>query len=122
MKKTPTLTQVASATVTPAMLQQVLQEVKESIVLLVAEVVSRSICKFVYDILEKKVSKIGLPLKVATISARSVNAANKLKFGTATTPIEKTAIKDIVVEKCFPKIPTPEPLSQNNKGSSAKSQ
>ena len=102
-KKTLTIAQVASATVTPTMLQQILQEVKENIVLLITEVVSRSICELVYEIHDKSVSKLGLPLKVASITSVAANAANKLKFGPASTPVEKTSVKDKVMDSCFPK-------------------
>ena len=61
-KKTPTFAQVASATVTPQYLMEVIQELKMSMVMLVTEVVSRSICELTYDIQDKKVSKLGLPL------------------------------------------------------------
>ena len=104
-KKTPTVAQVASATITPAVLQQVIQEVKESIVMLVSEVVSRSICELVYDIHDKKVSKLALPLKVATIATHATHAANKLNFGPATLPVAKDAVKDKLMDTCFPKRP-----------------
>ena len=73
--------------------------------MLVTEVVARSICELVYDLLDKNVSKLGLPLKVGTIASHAVNAANKLKFGPATAPLEKNSVKDKIVEKCFPKTP-----------------
>ena len=101
-KKTPTIAQVASATVTPALLQQILTEVKESIVTLVTEVVSRSIIELVYDLHDKKVSKLGLPFKVASIASSAATAANKLKFGPATQPIEKVTLKQKVMKSCFP--------------------
>ena len=102
-KKTPTFAHLASASVTPQVLQQVIQEVKESIVMLVTEVVARSICELVYDIQDRNVSKLGLPLKVGTISTNATNAANKLKFGPATTPVDKNEVKERVMAKCFPK-------------------
>ena len=101
-QKTPTFAQIASATVTPDLLQQILQEVKESIVMLITEVVARSICELVYDIQEKNVSKLALPMRVGTITSNAVNAANKLKFGSASAPLDKTTIKDRIVKKCFP--------------------
>ena len=104
-KKTPTVAQVASATVTPALLQTIMEEIKESIVMLVAEVVSRSICELVYEIHDKNVSKLGLPLKVATIASTAANAANKLKFGPASKPVEKGVVKERVMDSCFPKKP-----------------
>ena len=119
MKKKPTLAQVASATVTPAMLGQALQEMKESIVRLVVEVVSRSICELVYDMLEKNVSKATLPLKVGSVATTTVNLANKLKFGPATAQIQLSTIKDDVIEKCFPK--TTPTQAQAEKGGPSKS-
>ena len=122
MKKTPTMAQVASATVTPAHLQQVIQEIKESIVLLITEVVSRSMCELVYEIQERNVSKLGLPLKVATIATCATNAANKLKFGPATLPIDAQSVKEKVVEKCFqPKTTTPEAPQSTQKAAGSKS-
>ena len=117
MKKPPTMAQVASRTVTPEVLKQALMEIKESIIILVAEVVSRSICELVIDLMGKNLSKTALPLKVASIATNTAAAANKLKFGPATDPIPCLSIKDQVVEKCFPK--TPE--TQQNTGGSATS-
>ena len=104
-KKTPTFAQVASATVTPQYLMEVIQELKMSMVMLVTEVVSRSICELTYDIQDKKVSKLGLPLRVASIATNAANAANKLSFGPATAPIDKMVVKESVHAKCFPKKP-----------------
>ena len=119
-KKTPTFAQIASATVTPELLQQILQEVKESVVLLVTEVISRAICELVYDIQGRSVSKVTLPLKVATITSNAVNVANKLKFGPASTPLDKTAVKEKIVKKCFPDQPAEnQPTSQKETTSTA---
>ena len=117
MKKTPTMAQVASATVTPTMLQQVMQQMKESLVQLVIEVVARSICELVYDIHEKTISKLALPLKVGSIAARATHAANKLNFGPASTPIDGTAMKDKVMEKCFPKNSHPDAPTSSQRDS-----
>ena len=120
MKRTPTLAQVASATVTPEVFQKALQEVKESMIILVAEIVSRSICELVIDLLGKNLSKTALPLKVATIATNTAATANKLKFGPAIDPIPSIAIKDKVVEKCFPKSAAPDSQT-SNAGSSSNS-
>ena len=121
-KKTPTLAQVASATVTPTLLQQILQELKESIVMLITEVVSRSIIELVYDIQDKNLSKLALPFKVASIASTAATAANKLKFGPASTPVDKAAVKDKVMETCFPKKTPAAPLAAPNADAPSNSQ
>ena len=114
--KSSSFSQVASASVTPAVLKEAIQEIKESVVALVAEVVSRAISELVFDLIEKNISKTALPLKVATITKSAANAANKLPFGPANEPIDGLLMKDKVVQKCFPsKAPTPE--SQNGASS-----
>ena len=115
VKRAP-YSQVASASVTPEVLQNALQEVKESIVTLVAEIVSRSICELVIDLMGKNLSKAALPLKVASIATNTAASANKLKFGSANEPIQAAVIKDRVVEKCFPKTPASESQSASNSG------
>ena len=117
-KKTPTFAQMASAAVTPQLLQQVIQEVKESVVMLVTEVVARSICELVYEIQDRNVSKLALPMKVGTISTNATNAANKLKFGPATTPVDKNEVKERVMAKCFPKPTSAEQASCTQSGGS----
>ena len=116
-RKSSTFSQVASATVTPAFLKQTIQEIKESVVALVAEVVSRAISELVIDLLEKNLSKSTLPLKVASITKSAANAVNKLSFGPADEPIDGMAMKDKVVQKCFPS-KTPPSESQNGASSS----
>ena len=113
LKKTPTFAQISSATVTPEVIKEVMQELKESIVMLVTEVVARSICELVYEITDRKISKVGLPLKVGAISNYATAAANKLKFGTATKPIDGKLIKERIVKKCFPESAT-EPAHANS--------
>ena len=75
--------------------------------MLVTEVVACSICELIHDIQDKSISKMGLPLKVASIASTATSAANKLKFGPASLPIEKAAVKDRVMESCFPKSAQP---------------
>ena len=117
MKKTPTMAQVASATVTPAMLQQAVEEIKLSMVLLVSEVVSRCLCELTLNMTEETVSKTSLPLKVGKIATNTVSAANKLKFGPATSPIDLQMVKDAIVAKCFP--PSKGPMSEAPPSSSS---
>ena len=93
---------MASATVTPALLQETVQEIKESIVSIIAEVVSRCICELVLEISNRTLSKATLPLKVATISTSAVNAANKTKFGPNDKPIDAKCVKENIIRKCFP--------------------
>ena len=117
-KKTPTFAQVASASVTPEYLQQVLQEVKESVVMLLTEAYARCVCELTYDIQERNVSKLGLPLKVGKIAANVSNAANKLPFGPASAPIDHNDVKERVMTKCFPK-PAPVDLPNTQPGGSS---
>ena len=117
LKTKPTMAQVASATVTPSTLQDVLQEIKQEIVMVIAEVISRSICELVFEIMGKSLSKATLPLKVASISTMTVNAANKLKFGGASKPIEASLVKENIIKKCFPER-SPEATAQDPKSSS----
>ena len=121
MKQKPTLAQVASATVTPQMLEQVVQELKQSIVLLVTEVVARCLCEITYDIHDRNVSKLTLPLKVGVIATNATNAANKLSFGPAVAPVDKTMVKDTVMAKCFPNPAATEPSSSTQRGSDKQS-
>ena len=111
LKKKPTMAQVASATITPSTLQDVLQEIKQEIVMVIAEVISRSICELVFEITGKSLSKATLPLKVASISSMTVNAANKLKFGGASKPIEASLVKESIIKKCFPDAASQDPKS-----------
>ena len=84
MNKTPTMAQVASATVTPAMLKAVIQDVKESMLMLITEIMSRGVCEMVYDIEDNKITKATLKQRVSSIATRATTAANKLKFGVET--------------------------------------
>ena len=106
LQKKPTLAQVASATVTPALLQETLQEIKLSVVSIIAEVVSRCVCELVLEISNRTLSKATLPLKVATISTSAVNAANKAKFGSNDKPIDAKCVKETIIRKCFPDSPS----------------
>ena len=102
MNKTPTMVQVASATVTPAMLKAVIQDVKESMLMLITEIMSRGVCEMVYDIEDNKITKATLKQRVSSIATRATTAANKLKFGVETDPIDAVIVRDRIVEKCFP--------------------
>ena len=120
MKKKPTFAQIASATVTPQMLQEIIQEIKQSIVLLITETIARSICEMTYEIFDKSISKLALPMKVAVIATNVCSAANKLGFGPAKDPVDKNTVKDAVVTKLFPNPPATE-TSQRAGGSAANS-
>ena len=87
--------------------------------MLITEVVSRSICELVFDIHDRKVSKLGLPMKVGTIASVATAAANKLSFGPASAPIAKDAVKDRIIKSCFP--PTPQTDAQSNSQGSSNS-
>jgi hypothetical protein len=111
--KRPTMAQVASATVTPALLDEVLNQVKESIALIVAEVVSRCLCELTYDLLSKSVSKATLPLKVASIAKSAAMAASKITLGSKPFTVDTDTVKNQTVEKCFPKTIQSAPPSQS---------
>ena len=108
------MAQVASATVTPSLLDDVMNQVKEHIAMVIAEVVSRCLCELTLDLLGKNISKVSLPLKVATIVKHTTNAVNKGVYGTKS--VEETSIKDIILKKCFPPSPAPS-TSQKMNGS-----
>jgi hypothetical protein len=80
-----------------------LKKVKESIALIVAEVVSRCLCELTFDLLNKSVSKMTLPLRVASIATNAANAASKITLGSNPHIIDQNAVKATIVEKCFPK-------------------
>ena len=100
-KEKPTMAQVASATVTPTFLNEIIDQIKEHIALVVAEVVSRCLCELTLDLVNKTISKASLPLKVATISNNTVKAVNRAKFGT--TPIDASSVKDDIIKILFDK-------------------
>ena len=108
--KKPTMAQVASATVTPSLLDDVLNQLKEHIAMVIAEVVSRCICELTLDLVGKNLSKVGLPLMVATIVKNTTNAINKGTYGTKS--VDETSLKTSILNKCFPKSPAPT-TSQN---------
>ena len=65
--KKPSMAQIASATITPSFLDDVLNQIKEHIAMVIAEVVSRCLCELTIDLVGKNVTKVGLPLKIASI-------------------------------------------------------
>ena len=93
------MAQVASATVTPAHLDEIINKIKEHIALVVAEVVARCLSELTLDLVNKTVSKISLPMKVATVANNTVKAVNKADFGTKV--IDAQAVKDSIIKKCF---------------------
>ena len=101
MKKNrkPTMAQVASATVTPAYLEEIVNTIKEQIALVVAEVVARCLSELTLDLVNKTVSKVSLPLKVATVANNTVKAVNKAGFGTKV--IDALTVKETILKKCF---------------------
>ena len=94
------MAQVASATVTPTMLNDVVNKIKEHIALVVAEVVARCLSELTLDLVNKTLSKATLPVKVATVANNAVKAANKANFGSQM--IDALAVKENIVRICFP--------------------
>ena len=68
--------------------------------MVVAEVVARCLCELTMDIVDKKVSKMNLPMKVAFISSHAVKAVNKAEYGSK--PVDLTSVKEAIIKKCFP--------------------
>ena len=99
-RQKPTMAQVASATVTPTFLNEILDQVKQHIAMVVAEVVARCLCELTMDIVDRKVSKMNLPMKVGLVCSHAVKAVNKATYGTK--PVELTLVKDSIIKKCFP--------------------
>ena len=120
LKQKPTMAQVASATVTPNLLNEVVNQIKEHIALVVAEVVARCLCELTLDLVGKSLSKTSLPLKVAAIANNTVKAVNKASFGTKV--IDANLVKDSIIKICFDKddksAPTAPTSSQNLRSSS----
>ena len=106
------MAQIASATVTPSLLDDVLNQVKEHIAMVIAEVVSRCLCENTLDLLGKNVSKVSLPLKVATIVKHTTNAVNKGVYGTKS--VEETSLKNSILKKCFPPSQAPSTSQKTN--------
>lgn len=98
-KKKPTMAQVASATVTPALLNEVINQIKEHIALVVAEVVARCLSELTLDLVNKTLSKASLPLKVATVANNAAKAVNRASFGTKV--VDALAVKDSIIKRCF---------------------
>ena len=90
--------------------------------MMLTEALAQCVCEMTYNIQDRNVSKLGLPLKVGKIAANVSNAANKLPFGPATAPIDHNDIKERVMAKCFPKsAPAELPNTQPGGSSSATS-
>ena len=112
-KQKPTMAQVASATVTPALLNDIVNQIKEHIALVVAEVVSRCLCELTLDLVNKTVSKACLPLRVGSIANSTVKAINKATFGTKSVNCD--SIKDSVLKACFDDKPNTAPAPSTSK-------
>ena len=121
----PTMAQIASATVTPTFLNEILDQIKQHIAMVIAEVVARCLCELTMDIVDRKVTKINLPMKVAFVCTHAVKAVNKANYGMK--PVDLNLVKDSIIKKCFPTAApaatapaatTPE--GQNQIGSSSK--
>ena len=118
LKQKPTMAQVASATVTPNLLNEVVNQIKEHIAVVVAEVVARCLCELTLDLVGKTVSKTSLPLKVAKIANNTVKAVNKATFGTKT--VDANMVKESIIKLCFDSekpAPTASSSSQNGRNS-----
>ena len=109
----PTMAQVASATVTPALLDDIVNQIKEHIALVVAEVVARCLCELTLDLVNKTVSKACLPLRVASIANSTVKVVNKATFGTKS--LNSDSIKDSILKACFDDKPNATPIPTTNK-------
>jgi hypothetical protein len=108
----PTMAQVASATVTPNLLNEVVNQIKEHIALVVAEVVARCLCELTLDLVGKTLSKTSLPLKVASIANNTVKAVNKASFGTKA--IDANVVKDSIIKLCFDNDGKPAPTASTS--------
>ena len=109
------MAQVASATVTPALLNDVVNQIKEHIALVVAEVVARCICELTLNLVNKTVSKACLPLRVASIANSTVKAVNKATFGTKTLNCD--SVKEKIIKACFEDKPNSTPIPSSSKNS-----
>ena len=68
--------------------------------MVVAEVVARCLCELTMDIVDRKVSKMNLPMKVALVCSHAVKAVNKANYGTR--QVDLNVVKDNIIKKCFP--------------------
>ena len=74
------MAQVASATVTPELLEatvnSIVDAITEALATVVSEVVSRCLCELSLDILGNKLDKKDLPKKVEQVAKTAANATN----------------------------------------------
>lgn len=100
-KKKPTMAQVASATVTPAMLDSLTESIMEGVALIVAEVVSRCLCELTLEIVNKTLNKSNLPSKIDRISSSAAKATSGVKIASKQYAVSEEKVKEQVMAKCF---------------------
>ena len=100
-KKKPTMAQIASATVTPAMLDGVIESLMEGIAMIVAEVVSRCLCELTLDLVNKSLNKSNLPARVEKVSSVAAKAATRAKVANKQFPVNEDKVKNHIRSKCF---------------------
>ena len=100
-KKKPTMAQIASATVTPAMLDGVIENLMESIAMIVAETVSRCLCELTLDLVNKTLNKSNLPARVEKVSSVAAKAATRAKIANKQFPVNEDTVKNHIRSKCF---------------------
>ena len=118
-KKRPTMAQVASATVTPTMLENVTQNILEGVALIVAEVVSRCLCELTLDILNNTLVKSNLPARIGTVSSVAAKAASRVKVANKHHPVNDENVKAQIMAKCFQDKPSATPNSSQKAGQSS---
>ena len=100
-KRKPTMAQVASATVTPAMLDGVVQNIMEGLSMIVAETVSRCLCELTLDFQNKTLNKSNLPARVDKISSVVAKATSRAKVANKQYAISEDKVKSFIRSKCF---------------------
>ena len=100
-RRKPTMAQVASATVTPAMLDGVVQNIMEGLSLIVAETVSRCLCELTLDFHNKTLSKSNLQARVDKISTVAAKATSRTKVANKQYAISEDKVKSYIRSKCF---------------------
>ena len=125
-KEKPNMAQVASATVTPALLSAtidtIIDSIKESLALIVSEVVSRCLCELTIDSVGGKLNKKDLPSKVDKVAKDSASATNSFMktIGSQNKTVQVELVQQITRGKCFPNLasnPTTNSLSLSQNGS-----
>ena len=125
-KEKPNMAQIASATVTPdllsATIETIVNSIKESIALIVAEVVSRCLCELTIDSIGGKLSKKDLPSKVDKVAKDSASATNSYmkSIGSQSKIVQIDFVQQITRGKCFPNLastPTPNSIALSQNGS-----